>query len=416
MDQIFITDIKINQVRHLKNIEIPLSKDRMKHLIITGKNGSGKTSLLDALAVFLNSVTSSREPMESIETLKIRIKNLQSYIEQGREKYEIDLKRERVKRCEYRIETTSGGVILDMNVSLYDILPLFSQGKFVTAYYKADRIFKAQIPQHVEKVALKKDYSIKETPRQDFVKYLLDLKMTQALAVTGGKKEKAEQIAAWFKNFDDLLKRIFDDDSVELVFDEETFRFTIHMNDRDSFDFNTLSSGYAAVLDIVVDLIIRMESQSDRKFDFSVAGIVLIDEIETHLHLELQRKILDLLTSIFPNIQFILSTHSPFIINSVDNAVIYDLEKNLLVENGLSDVPYAGIVEGYFNSNEMSMLLQKKFNRYKELVNKEKLTDEDYDEISELEMYLNEIPDYLALNITTEYQRLKEVLRSREDI
>ena len=166
----------------------------------------------------------------------------------------------------------------------------------------------------------------------------------------------------------------------------------------------------------MVDLIIRMESQSDRKFDFSVAGIVLIDEIETHLHLELQRRILDLLTSIFPNIQFILSTHSPFIINSVDNAVIYDLEKNLLVENGLSDVQYAGIVEGYFNSNEMSMLLQKKFNRYKELVNKEKLTDEDYDEISELEMYLNEIPDYLALNITTEYQRLKEVLRSREDI
>ena len=416
MDQIFITDIKINQVRHLKNIEIPLSKDRMKHLIITGKNGSGKTSLLDALAVFLNSVTSSREPMESIETLKIRIKNLQSYIEQGREKYEIDLKRERVKRCEYRIETTSGGVILDMNVSLYDILPLFSQGKFVTAYYKAARIFKAQIPQHVEKVALKKDYSIKETPRQDFVKYLLDLKMTQALAVTGGKKEKADQIAAWFQNFDNLLKRIFDDDSVELVFDEETFQFTIHMEGRDPFDFNELSSGYAAVLDIVVDLIIRMESQTERRFDFSVAGIVLIDEIETHLHLELQRKILDLLTSIFPNIQFILSTHSPFIINSVDNAVIYDLEKNLLVENGLSDVPYAGIVEGYFNSNEMSMLLQKKFNRYKELVNKEKLTDEDYDEISELEMYLNEIPDYLALNITTEYQRLKEVLRSREDI
>lgn len=416
MDQIFITDIKINQVRHLKNIEIPLSKDRMKHLIITGKNGSGKTSLLDALAVFLNSVTSSREPMESIETLKIRIKNLQSYIEQGREKYEIDLKRERVKRCEYRIETTSGGVILDMNVSLYDILPLFSQGKFVTAYYKADRIFKAQIPQHVEKVTLKKDYSIEETPRQDFVKYLLDLKMTQALAVTGGKKEKAEQIAAWFQNFDNLLKRIFDDDSVELVFDEETFQFTIHMEGRDPFDFNELSSGYAAVLDIVVDLIIRMESQTERRFDFSVAGIVLIDEIETHLHLELQRKILDLLTSIFPNIQFIMSTHSPFIINSVDNAVIYDLEKKLLVKDGLSDVPYTGIVEGYFNANEMSVLLQKKFDRYKELANKEKLTDEDYDEISELEMYLNEIPDYLALNITTEYQRLKEVLRSREDI
>ncbi len=416
VDQIFITDIKIDHVRHLKNIEIPLSEGKMDHLIITGKNGSGKTSLLDALAVFLNSITSSRDPMESMEYLPRDKNTLQMYREQGRENHEIREVEEPIRRYEERIKIKGGGVMLDINTSLYDILPLFSQGKFVTAYYKADRIFKAQIPQHVEKVALKKDYSIEETPRQDFVKYLLDLKMTQALAVTGGKKEKADQIAAWFQNFDNLLKRIFDDDSVELVFDEETFQFMIHMEGRDPFDFNELSSGYAAVLDIVVDLIIRMESQTERRFDFSVAGIVLIDEIETHLHLELQRKILDLLTSIFPNIQFIMSTHSPFIINSVDNAVIYDLEKKLLVKDGLSDVPYTGIVEGYFNANEMSVLLQKKFDRYKELANKEKLTEEDFDEIAELEMYLNEVPDYLALNLTTEYQRLKEGLRSREDI
>ena len=398
MDQIYITDIKIDHVRHLKNIEIPLSENHMKHLIITGKNGSGKTSLLDALARYIYLITRpdyfNEQTIECENLYPADVgfgKNNLYKIEQRSKDEKGTSKRLLVYEKEISLQKT--GVVIQFNELAENTSSLFSQGKFVTAYYKADRIFKAQIPQHVEKVTLKKDYSIEETPRQ-----------------------KAEQIAAWFKNFDDLLKRIFDDDSVELVFDEETFQFTIHMNDRDSFDFNTLSSGYAAVLDIVVDLIIRMESQSDRKFDFSVAGIVLIDEIETHLHLELQRKILDLLTSIFPNIQFILSTHSPFIINSVDNAVIYDLEKNLLVENGLSDVPYAGIVEGYFNSNEMSMLLQKKFNRYKELVNKEKLTDEDYDEISELEMYLNEIPDYLALNITTEYQRLKEVLRSREDI
>ena len=364
----------------------------MKHLIITGKNGSGKTSLLDALARYIYLITRpdyfNEQTIECENLYPADVgfgKNNLYKIEQRSKDEKGTSKRLLVYEKEISLQKT--GVVIQFNELAENTSSLFSQGKFVTAYYKADRIFKAQIPQHVEKVTLKKDYSIEETPRQDFVKYLLD-----------------------------LLKRNFDDDSVELVFDEETFQFTIHMNDRDSFDFNTLSSGYAAVLDIVVDLIIRMESQSDRKFDFSVAGIVLIDEIETHLHLELQRKILDLLTSIFPNIQFILSTHSPFIINSVDNAVIYDLEKNLLVENGLSDVPYAGIVEGYFNSNEMSMLLQKKFNRYKELVNKEKLTDEDYDEISELEMYLNEIPDYLALNITTEYQRLKEVLRSREDI
>ena len=416
MNQAYITNIIIDHVRHLKDIEIPLSENRMKHLIITGKNGSGKTSLLDALAAYLDVIThpaAYRECRKKLEQSKEELQNVISRENASEELEKIQKRGEDYEKC-YKI--LMGDLIVEFETPIDDIQDFFPQGKFVTAYYKADRIFKAQIPQHVEKVALKKDYSIKETPRQDFVKYLLDLKMTQALAVTGGKKEKADQIAAWFQNFDNLLKRIFDDDSVELVFDEETFQFTIHMEGRDPFDFNELSSGYAAVLDIVVDLIIRMESQTERRFDFSVAGIVLIDEIETHLHLELQRKILDLLTSIFPNIQFIMSTHSPFIINSVDNAVIYDLEKKLLVKDGLSDVPYTGIVEGYFNANEMSVLLQKKFDRYKELANKEKLTEEDFDEIAELEMYLNEVPDYLALNLTTEYQRLKEGLRSREDI
>ena len=398
----------------LDNISIHFESGHIYGII--GKNGSGKTSLLDALAAYLDVITHPAAYRECRKKLEQSKEELQNVISRENASEELEKIQKRVEDYEKCYKILMGDLIVEFETPIDDIQDFFPQGKFVTAYYKADRIFKAQIPQHVEKVALKKDYSIKETPRQDFVKYLLDLKMTQALAVTGGKKEKADQIAAWFQNFDNLLKRIFDDDSVELVFDEETFQFMIHMEGRDPFDFNELSSGYAAVLDIVVDLIIRMESQTERRFDFSVAGIVLIDEIETHLHLELQRKILDLLTSIFPNIQFIMSTHSPFIINSVDNAVIYDLEKKLLVKDGLSDVPYTGIVEGYFNANEMSVLLQKKFDRYKELANKEKLTEEDFDEIAELEMYLNEVPDYLALNLTTEYQRLKEGLRSREDI
>ena len=78
-------------------------------------------------------------------------------------------------------------------------------------------------------------------------------------------------------------------------------------------------------------IIIRMEKRTGRSFKFEMPGIVLIDEIETHLHLELQKRILDLLTTIFPNIQFIVSTHSPFILNSLENVVIYDLENHLLV-------------------------------------------------------------------------------------
>ena len=62
------------------------------------------------------------------------------------------------------------------------------------------------------------------------------------MAISGGKTDKAQTIAIWFEKFEWLLKQIFDDESVKLVFDEETFQFSIEMNGSEPFDFNTLSS------------------------------------------------------------------------------------------------------------------------------------------------------------------------------
>ena len=119
-----------------------------------------------------------------------------------------------------------------------------------------------------------------------------------------------------------------------------------------------------------------------------------------------------LLTTIFPNIQFVVSSHSPFILNSLENVVIYNLEKKICVKNGMADIPYSGIVEGYFKSDELSNELRDKFEEYKELAGKSELSDDDYERITELEMYLDEIQDYLALKISTEYQKLKIKIRA----
>lgn len=160
---------------------------------------------------------------------------------------------------------------------------------------------------------------------------------------------------------------------------------------------------------IISDLMMRMESQ--RRYDLE--GIVLIDEIETHLHVELQKEIVPILTELFPNIQFILTTHSPFVLNSAKNAVVYDLEKRLLVEEGLTDLPYEGIVEGYFNVDLMSQELRQYFDEYRTLIHRDSLTDEDYARIAELEDYLDEVPDYLALDFAEEYSRLKAEFDNR---
>lgn len=378
MERLYITKLTINKVRHLKNISIPLSENQIKHLILTGKNGSGKTSVVEALARYLDKIfTGERENA---------FRNCQK---------ELDIK---------------------LNNKIESIPELADKYHYILAYYDAARVFQAEQPRQIEKVKLQDYYGLTEFPRKEFVKYLLDLKMTEALARNNNKTEKADEIQTWFAKLEQLLKQIFDDKTVELEFDEETFEFHILQHGKEPFDFNTLSSGYQAVLDIILDIIMRMQNQTQRSFDFNLPGIVLIDEIETHLHLELQKNIMPFLTAIFPNIQFIVTSHSPFILNSIRNVVIYDLEKNLLVENGLDNVPYDGIVEGYFGADKLSDALKQKFERYKTLVKKKCLSDEELNEIAELELYLDDIPDYLALGISTEYQELKLEFMNREDI
>ena len=369
MEQFFVTYLTIKNIRHLKNISIPLSDGKIKHLILTGKNGSGKTSVVEALAKYLDLIVrGSRENA---------FQNCQK---------ELDIK---------------------LNNKIDSIPELTWKYNYILAYYKADRVFQAEQPKHIEKVQLKDSYELTEFPRMEFVKYLLDLKMTEALARSNNKAEKADEIHAWFAQLEQLLKQIFDDETVKLEFDEETYEFYILQQGKEPFGFNTLSSGYQAVLDIVLDIMMRMQRQIQRSFDFKLSGIVLIDEIEAHLHLELQKNFLPFLTKIFPNIQFIVTSHSPFILNSISNAVIYDLEKQTLVEHGLGNIPYDGIVEGYFKVDKLSEVLREKFERYKELVYKENLLDDELGEIAELEFYLDEVPDYLAIGITTEYQKMK---------
>ena len=52
----FITEVRVNEVRHLKNITIKLNPERRQHLILNGKNGSGKTSVLLAMKNYLQAI------------------------------------------------------------------------------------------------------------------------------------------------------------------------------------------------------------------------------------------------------------------------------------------------------------------------------------------------------------------------
>ncbi|EIT0704896.1 TPA: AAA family ATPase, partial [Escherichia coli] len=88
-----------------------------------------------------------------------------------------------------------------------------------------------------------------------------------------------------------------------------------------------------------------------RKHDMT--GIVLIDEIDAHLHVTLQKKVFSFFSSSFPQIQFIVSTHSPFVIQSVSDAIIFNLS-TLDQMGDLSLYSYTAIIKGLLGEDVSS--------------------------------------------------------------
>lgn len=88
-------------------------------------------------------------------------------------------------------------------------------------------------------------------------------------------------------------------------------------------NISQLSQGQKCLVTLTGDLALRLSTLNpDSEFPLSGHGIVIIDEIELHLHPRWQQEILLSLQHIFPNIQFIVTTHSPQILSTVDNMCI----------------------------------------------------------------------------------------------
>ena len=111
-------------------------------------------------------------------------------------------------------------------------------------------------------------------------------------------------------NVDKSLKRILIKDNIEIGTDKNGFFFN---ENGQRFYLNSMSDGYRVMTNTFLDFIswsgLFASDSSGNLADIS--GIFIIDEIEKHLHPSWQRKICKTLSEIFPNVQFVASTHSP---------------------------------------------------------------------------------------------------------
>ena len=393
MEDIFIKNVHINKVRHLENIDIPISETERKHLILTGKNGSGKTSVLLEIKNWLTGIENQQLLQlqinrTNIKNLEDAIVRLESQLATGNN-FEIGQQivnyKNSIKYHQGQVEVFSN---IDINFSTANIFPLFNEGNFILSHFGARRNLQINVPQGINKISLRDKYGVNENAGINFVQYIVNLKADRSFARDENDETSVIQINEWFDNFEKSLQDILGDDKLKLEFDRKNYNFTLINKEGESSDFTNLSDGYSTILNIISELIMRMENKASKSYD--IQGIVLIDEIETHLHIDLQKKILPFLTNFFPKIQFIVTTHSPFVLNSVSNAVIFDLEKKLLVED-LSGYSVNSIIESYFDSDDYSTIVKEKVIEYERLLTKDILEEEEEEKLFDLKEYFEDL-------------------------
>jgi predicted ATP-binding protein involved in virulence len=114
-----------------------------------------------------------------------------------------------------------------------------------------------------------------------------------------------------------------------------------------------------------------------------------------------------MLTRVFPNIQFIVTTHSPFVLSSIENAVAFDLEKKERLED-LTEYSYEALAEGYFKVKTESNFLQAKLDRFKELAEKSDRDTAENFEFEELDTEFQTLDQSLApQNVIGSYRQIK---------
>lgn len=154
-----------------------------------------------------------------------------------------------------------------------------------------------------------------------------------------------------------------------------------------------LSEGEKSVLALTGDLARRLSIANPKSENPLLGqGIVLIDEIDLHLHPAWQAKILPVLLEVFPNIQFIVTTHAPKVLGEIGDEVsifrLQEAENDIVIQKipPLTGWDVNTILEEYMDTNCLNLKIREKIERMQHLIQQKKYDDAEQiaDELAEL--------------------------------
>ncbi len=331
--------LKLTNIGHFKNIEIDLSK---RITCLVGENGTGKSTILRTIALGLAGTDHNESNFDSskIESL-LRIKETTGAKPTFEKRGDIKIKYKIDKEYENNITLTYNDYT--GKVKIEDLI--IEANKFESVIDTS--IFRIPIigfPQVQEEKSKMQELRLINKPQEPNLSDIIHL-------ISNTPDNRFSIVKDWlfdvsFNRNQELLEKFY---SIINKITNEDIKITIGKKGNEKLvaittsgakkgvPLELISQGLNNVIIWIGFLIKRLYELTPPEKDFrKTKAIVLIDEIDTHLHPKWQKNILNILSNEFPNIQFIVTTHSPFIISSVTNSNIFVLEfsqNNVVVKN-----------------------------------------------------------------------------------
>lgn len=153
----------------------------------------------------------------------------------------------------------------------------------------------------------------------------------------------------------------------------------VYSTENLSLPIRNLSSGYQSLIWMVLDIAYRMAVLNPDLLDkiHETPGVVLIDELDMHLHPKWQWQIVNALKSTFPNVQFIAATHSPIIISSCkqDNLIMIHKDGSISYTKTPYGLDVNGTLNSFQESHTMASDVELRFKEFYQYLDAEKYED-----------------------------------------
>lgn len=343
----YLEKLKLHNFRCYEKLEIDFNRQLT---VLVGKNGSGKTTVLEAIAIALGTwfvgfnivnakgINKRTDPLRKAYQIGAT-DDVQTQFPVEIEAWgKIEESKDQILHWKRELYTPTGTMttkdakeIVEYAVEYQKAI---SEGRTdiylpMVAYYGTGRLwdYHRQKRTDVFKVSSRTNGYIDCLDGTANVNLMMDWFQIMTINKYQRQEENLEsnpELDTVYLAMEKCLTNLSGYSDVKIRYNMGTQELDVYYSEQDKqrmrIPLNQLSDGYKGMISLVADIAYRMATLNPQLGTEVLSkgdGVVLIDEVDLHLHPAWQQKVIDNLMNIFPKVQFIVSTHAPAIISSV---------------------------------------------------------------------------------------------------